>query len=156
MDCCSCAACGWMPFGRSAARRCSRTVPVTARRSAARSSTGCSHVPGAVASAVEPGCCSANPAPAGSGGGPHHPQKPGRLRRHQQPAGALLPLQCRQARHGLNRFPRDPGELPSTAGWLHLLRAGGRRKVAAGKRFSSCAGQTPWQSRIKGRANERW
>lgn len=34
-------------------------------------------------------------APKGPGGGPHHPQKPGRLRRHQQPAGALLPLQCR-------------------------------------------------------------
>ncbi len=44
------------------------------------------------------GCCSANPAPAGPGGGTHHPQKPGRLRRHQQPAGALLPLQRRQAR----------------------------------------------------------
>jgi len=37
-------------------------------------------------------------APAGPGGGPHHPQEPGRLRRHQQPAGPLLPLQCRQAR----------------------------------------------------------
>jgi hypothetical protein len=48
-------------------------------------------------------CCGARllpskPAPAGPGGGPHHPQKPGRLRRHQQPAGALLPLQRRQAR----------------------------------------------------------
>ncbi len=37
-------------------------------------------------------------ASAGPGGGPHHPQKPGRLRRHQQPAGVLLPLQRRQAR----------------------------------------------------------
>jgi ATP adenylyltransferase len=37
-------------------------------------------------------------APAGPGGGPHQPQKPVRLRRHQQPAGALLPLQRRQAR----------------------------------------------------------
>jgi ATP adenylyltransferase len=37
-------------------------------------------------------------ASAGPGGGPHHPQKPGRLRRHQQPAGPLLPLQRRQAR----------------------------------------------------------
>ena len=36
-------------------------------------------------------------APAGPGGGTHHPQKPGQLRRHQQSAGALLPLQCRQA-----------------------------------------------------------
>ena len=36
--------------------------------------------------------------PAGPGGGTHHPQKPGRLRRHQQPAGPLLPLQRRQAR----------------------------------------------------------
>ena len=36
--------------------------------------------------------------PTGPGGGSHHPQKPGRLRRHQQPAGALLPLQRRQAR----------------------------------------------------------
>jgi len=52
------------------------------------------------------GCCSANPAPAGPGGGTHHPLgaafraavEPGRLRRHQQPAGALLPLQRRQAR----------------------------------------------------------
>ncbi len=37
-------------------------------------------------------------APAGPGGGPHHPEEPRRLRRHQQPAGALLPLQRRQAR----------------------------------------------------------
>ena len=37
-------------------------------------------------------------APAGHGGGPHQPQKPVRLRRHQQPAGPLLPLQRRQAR----------------------------------------------------------
>ena len=52
------------------------------------------------------GCCSANPAPAGPGDGTHHPLgaafraavEPGRLRRHQQPAGALLPLQRRQAR----------------------------------------------------------
>ncbi|QPN62024.1 HNH endonuclease [Synechococcus sp. CBW1004] len=38
-----------------------------------------------------------------------------------------------------NRFPRDPGELPPTAGWLYRLRAGGRRKGAAGERMGSCA-----------------
>jgi len=47
------------------------------------------------------GCCLANPAPAGLGGGPHHPQDPGRLRRPQQSAGPLLPLQRRQARCSL-------------------------------------------------------
>ena len=44
------------------------------------------------------GCCSANPAPTGPGGGPHRAQEPRRFRRPQQPAGPLLPLQCRQAR----------------------------------------------------------
>ena len=33
------------------------------------------------------GCCLANPAPTGPGGGPHRAQKPGRLGRPQQPAG---------------------------------------------------------------------
>ncbi|WP_216922928.1 hypothetical protein [Synechococcus sp. CCAP 1479/9] len=37
-------------------------------------------------------------APASPGGGTQHPQEPGRLRRHHQPAGPLLPLQRRQAR----------------------------------------------------------
>jgi len=41
------------------------------------------------------GCCSANPAPSGPGGGPHRAHEPGRHRRPQQPAGTLLPLQCR-------------------------------------------------------------
>jgi hypothetical protein len=49
------------------------------------------------------GCCLANPAPAGPGVGPHHPQEPGRLRRPQQPAGPLLPLQCRPAMGGARR-----------------------------------------------------
>ena len=44
------------------------------------------------------GCCLANPASTGPGGGPHRAQKPRRLRRPQQPAGPLLPLQRRQAR----------------------------------------------------------
>ena len=44
------------------------------------------------------GSCLANPAPTGPGGGPHRAQEPGRLGRPQQPAGPLLPLQCRQAR----------------------------------------------------------
>jgi len=43
------------------------------------------------------GCCLANPAPAGPGGGPHRAQEPGRLGRAQQPAVPLLPLQCRPA-----------------------------------------------------------
>jgi ATP adenylyltransferase len=43
------------------------------------------------------GCCSANPASTGPGGGPHHAQEPWRLGRPQQPAGPLLPLQCREA-----------------------------------------------------------
>jgi len=47
------------------------------------------------------GCCSANPAPKGPGGGPHRAQEPGRIGRTQQPAGPLLPLQCRQARCSL-------------------------------------------------------
>ena len=44
------------------------------------------------------GCCLANPAPTGPGGGPHRAQEQGRLGRPQQPAGPLLPLQCRQSR----------------------------------------------------------
>ncbi len=47
------------------------------------------------------GCCLANPAPTGPGGGPHRAQEPGRLGRPQQPAGPLLPLQRRQARCSL-------------------------------------------------------
>jgi diadenosine tetraphosphate (Ap4A) HIT family hydrolase len=46
-------------------------------------------------------CCLANPASTGPGGGPHRAQKPWRLGRPQQPAGPLLPLQCRQARCSL-------------------------------------------------------
>ena len=49
------------------------------------------------------GCCLANPAPEGPGGGPHRAQKPGRLGRPQQPAGPLLPLQRRQAMEGARR-----------------------------------------------------
>jgi hypothetical protein len=49
------------------------------------------------------GCCSANPASTSPGGGPHRAQEPGRLGRHQQPAGPLLPLQCRQAMAGARR-----------------------------------------------------
>ena len=49
------------------------------------------------------GYCSANPAPKGPGGGPHHPQKPGQFGRPQQPAGPLLPLQCRQAMGGASK-----------------------------------------------------
>jgi len=41
------------------------------------------------------GCCLANPASTGPGGGPHPAQEPWRLGRPQQPAGPLLPLQCR-------------------------------------------------------------
>jgi hypothetical protein len=41
------------------------------------------------------GCCLANPAPTGPGGGPHRAHEPGRHRRPQQPAGTLLPLQRR-------------------------------------------------------------
>ena len=41
------------------------------------------------------GCCLANPAPEGPGGGPHRAQEPGRFGRPQQPAGPLLPLQRR-------------------------------------------------------------
>jgi hypothetical protein len=44
------------------------------------------------------GCCLANPASKGTGGGPHPAQEPWRLGRPQQPAGALLPLQGGQAR----------------------------------------------------------
>ena len=40
-------------------------------------------------------------APKGPGGGPHRAQEPCRLGRPQQPAGPLLPLQCRQARCSL-------------------------------------------------------
>ena len=47
------------------------------------------------------GCCLANPAPTGPGGGPHRAQEPRQFRRPQQPAGPLLPLQCRQARCSL-------------------------------------------------------
>ena len=64
------------------------------------------------------GCCSANPASTGPGGGPHHPQNPGWLGRPQQPAGHLLPLQRRQA----------------MGGGLCVLRAGGQRPSAAGER----------------------
>ena len=58
------------------------------------------------------GCCLANPAPTGPGGGPHRAKEPWRFGRPQQPAGALLPLQCRQARRlfayarGHHRLPR--------------------------------------------------
>jgi hypothetical protein len=44
------------------------------------------------------GCCLANPAPTGPGGGPDRAQEPRRHRRPQQPAGPRLPLQGRQAR----------------------------------------------------------
>jgi hypothetical protein len=40
-------------------------------------------------------------APEGPGGGPHRAQEPRRLGRPQQPAGPLLPLQCRQTRCSL-------------------------------------------------------
>ena len=49
------------------------------------------------------GCCLASPAPTGPGGGPHRAQEPGRLGRPQQPAGPLLPLQCRPAMEGARR-----------------------------------------------------
>jgi hypothetical protein len=49
------------------------------------------------------GCCSVDPAPTGPRGGPHRAQEPGRLGRPQQPAGPLLPLQCRQAMGGARR-----------------------------------------------------
>ena len=62
------------------------------------------------------GCCLANLAPKGPGGGSHHPQKPGWLGQLQQPAGPLLPLQRRQA----------------MGGGLCVLRAGGQRPGAAG------------------------
>ena len=42
------------------------------------------------------GCCLANPALKGPGGGPHRAQEPGRVGRPQQAAGPLLPLQCRR------------------------------------------------------------
>jgi len=38
------------------------------------------------------------PRAARRGSGPHRAQQPGRHKRPQQPAGPLLPLQCRQAR----------------------------------------------------------
>jgi len=41
------------------------------------------------------GCCLANPASKGPGGGPHRAEEPWRLGRLQQPAGPLLPLPCR-------------------------------------------------------------
>jgi hypothetical protein len=41
------------------------------------------------------GCCLATPASKGPGGGPHRAQEPWRFRRPKQPAGPLLPLQCR-------------------------------------------------------------
>jgi hypothetical protein len=49
------------------------------------------------------GCCLANPASKGPGGGPHRAQEPGRFGRPQQPAGPLLPLQRRQAMGGARR-----------------------------------------------------
>ena len=58
------------------------------------------------------GCCSANPASTGHGGGPHRAQEPWRLGRPQQPAGPLLPVQCLQARHGC--WPTKPAA-PITA-----------------------------------------
>jgi hypothetical protein len=77
----------------------SGTGAATAPRSAARPSTRCSSGPRAAANA-RAGYCLANPAPKGPGGGPHHAQEPWRLGRPQQPAGPLLPLQCRQAMGG--------------------------------------------------------
>jgi hypothetical protein len=73
------------------------------------------------------GCCLANPASKGTGGGPHPAQEPWRLGRLQQPAVPLLPLQRRQA----------------MGGGLCVLRAGGQRPGAAGKRFGSCASPMP-------------
>ncbi len=49
------------------------------------------------------GCCSANPASTGPGSGPHRAEEHGRVGRPQQPAGPLLPLQCRQAMGGARR-----------------------------------------------------
>ena len=46
------------------------------------------------------GCCLANPASKGPGGGPHRAEEPGRVGRHQQPSVPLLPLQRRQAMGG--------------------------------------------------------
>ena len=54
------------------------------------------------------GCCLANPAPTGPGGGPHHPQKPGRFGRPQQPAGPLLPLQRRHTHRHTHRRTQRP------------------------------------------------
>jgi hypothetical protein len=73
-------------------------------------------------------------ASTGPGGGPHRAQEPGRLGRPQQPAGLLLPLQCRQARHRLHRLPRPAGQLRPSPGRLRDLRAGGQRPGAAGER----------------------
>ena len=86
------------------------------------------------------GCCLATPASKGPGGGPHRAQEPWRLGRPQQPAGPLLPLQCRQARwlfayaRGLHRLPRPAGQLRPSPGRLRVLRAGGQRPDAAGER----------------------
>jgi len=68
-------------------------------------------------------------APACPGGGPHHPQKPGRLRRHQQPEGPLL--------------PRRAGQLRPPRSGLCDLRAGGQRPGAAGERIRSSASPMP-------------
>ena len=63
------------------------------------------------------GCCLANPAEPGHGGGPHHPQKPGRFGRPQQLADPLLPLQCRHAMGGARRAACSARWRPAAGCW---------------------------------------
>jgi hypothetical protein len=74
MSCCGDAAIGWMRSGLSGGRTFSPTDPATARRSAARSTKGCSPEPGAAARAAALGCCSATRALNAPGGGPFIPK----------------------------------------------------------------------------------
>jgi hypothetical protein len=108
-------------------------------------------------------------APAGPGGGPHHPQKPGRLRRHQQPAGALLPLQRRQARR-LFAYARGRTDFRGVqasyalreagcvfcalegSGWAGLLNARGGMRAASGWG----AGGDPVETGLRKTATLNW
>jgi len=90
----------------------------------------------------EVGCCLANPAPTGPRGGPHRAKEPGRLGRPQQPAGPLLPLQCRQARCSLPMQEGAPTSsvcrpATATAKWAVCSA---RWRAAAG-----CCWRTHWK-----------
>ena len=123
-----------MPSEGNAARRCSPTGAATAPRSAARSKSGCSPAPKAAANAAAhtstkgpwrwtTSCRRTTAAPTTSA-------------TCRPSASAAMPASAMQFAYarGQHRLPRIAGQLRPSPGRLCVLRAGGQRPGAAGKR----------------------